>query len=330
MYVTFLIGNGFDLSCGLKSRYRQVYDEYVKTESTSELIKQFKRDISYSIDDWGDFEVAMANYMTEFFKERDFLICLRDFRSFLKEYLRREEKRFLKTTNDHALAVVLKEEMRRSVDNFYTGITHNLDNEIEKLSKEHPLGWDRYINYNYTSVFDHLISYIVPGVDVLHIHGKLDEHIVLGMDNEDQLSALYPITNKTRRGFIKLYFNQEYDGTRLERAQYYIESSDVICIYGMSLGKSDETWRRAIFDWLIKREDGHLFIYQYQYSKMKTDNIDERMDNEEDAKNDLMSQMNLSEEDAKKCFPRLHIPCGKDLFNIRDVILDYQAEKKTT
>ena len=96
------------------------------------------------------------------------------------------------------------------------------------------------------------------------------------------------------------------------------------------MGKSDETWRRPIFDWLIKREDGHLFIYQYQYSKMKTDNIDERMDNEEDAKNDLMSQMNLSEEDAKKCFPRLHIPCGKDLFNIRDVILDYQAEKKTT
>ena len=32
MSVTFILGNGFDLSLGLKTRYADVYEEYVKEE----------------------------------------------------------------------------------------------------------------------------------------------------------------------------------------------------------------------------------------------------------------------------------------------------------
>lgn len=33
MNITFLIGNGFDLNCGLKSKYSDVYDQYCSTQS---------------------------------------------------------------------------------------------------------------------------------------------------------------------------------------------------------------------------------------------------------------------------------------------------------
>ena len=38
MGVTFLIGNGFDLNLGMKTRYTDMYDSYIKSESKSTVI----------------------------------------------------------------------------------------------------------------------------------------------------------------------------------------------------------------------------------------------------------------------------------------------------
>ena len=44
--VLFLIGNGFDLNCGLKSRYIDAYNYYCsKTSNNSEVIKKFKKEL---------------------------------------------------------------------------------------------------------------------------------------------------------------------------------------------------------------------------------------------------------------------------------------------
>lgn len=45
MNITYLIGNGFDLNLGLKTRYRDFYDYYVKQPSNDDLIKKFKNDL---------------------------------------------------------------------------------------------------------------------------------------------------------------------------------------------------------------------------------------------------------------------------------------------
>ena len=60
--VTFIIGNGFDIGLGMKTRYGDVYDEYVKTPSATEVIKAFKKDLSQRTpyDKWSDFEMGMA------------------------------------------------------------------------------------------------------------------------------------------------------------------------------------------------------------------------------------------------------------------------------
>ena len=41
MIITFLVGNGFDLACGLKTKYTDVYEKYCVTESSNENIKNF-------------------------------------------------------------------------------------------------------------------------------------------------------------------------------------------------------------------------------------------------------------------------------------------------
>ena len=41
----FLIGNGFDLNCGMNTRFSDVYKEYVNSDSKSPIIESFKREI---------------------------------------------------------------------------------------------------------------------------------------------------------------------------------------------------------------------------------------------------------------------------------------------
>ena len=63
MSTLFLIGNGFDLSCGMKTLYKHVYNSYcIPLESDTELIKKFKNNISSDYRTWSDFEEGMAEY----------------------------------------------------------------------------------------------------------------------------------------------------------------------------------------------------------------------------------------------------------------------------
>lgn len=97
MNITFMIGNGFDLNCGVKCRFKDAYSVYCETPSENILVASFKQEIDENIEDWGDFEVAMANHFSTFDSEEDFIYCLRDFKKFLVEYLENEEKNFKST-----------------------------------------------------------------------------------------------------------------------------------------------------------------------------------------------------------------------------------------
>ena len=98
----FLIGNGFDLNCGMNTRFSDVYKEYVNSDSKSPIIEAFKREISLDIDRWGDFEMEMCDYAQSLKTEKEFVECVRDFSVYMREYLDREQKLFFKRINDEA------------------------------------------------------------------------------------------------------------------------------------------------------------------------------------------------------------------------------------
>ena len=62
---------------------------------------------------------------------------------------------------------------------------------------------------------------------------------------------------------------------------------------------------------------------------MKTWSADEKMDYEEDAKNDLLlNDWNIDISATDSYFDRIHIPCGKNIFNIKPIIDEYHSEMK--
>lgn len=79
--LVFLIGNGFDLNCGLKSKYKDAYQYYCnKTQNNSELIERFKNDLKANYENWSDFEEGMAYYASKLSDENELIIISLRFR----------------------------------------------------------------------------------------------------------------------------------------------------------------------------------------------------------------------------------------------------------
>lgn len=146
---------------------------------------------------------------------------------------------------------------------------------------------------------------------------RIDD-LVLGMDNEEQISASYPITNMLRRRFIRPFFNEEYDNTRILRAYAEIEKADTIIVYGMSLGLSDLTWRNKLIDWIKLSQDNHLILYDYALSGVKSQIIPEIMNIEERDIEERLDSWGVDEVDKIK--KQMHMVCGRNIFNIEAAI----------
>lgn len=329
MTVTFIIGNGFDINCGLKCTYKDIYQGYVKETSKSLVIDKFKEDIASDIPTWADFEVAMAQYLPNFYSEKDFLLCLRDFKKYLTFHLKKEDEKISKLLLDPQIANEIKREMTHSFITFYHGISHNLDHQIETLfQKSAP--YFRAITFNYTSVFEELYHHIKVSKedDVLHIHGSLkDNDIVLGMDSMNQLpTAPFELSTRAERAFIKPVFNEVFDEVRFTNAISWIQNSTIICVYGLSLGESDFTWRNLLCKWLLEDNSHHLFLYDYSRSSLSNLTADEKLDYEDDSKEQLLTSWEVPINERKNCIDRIHIPCGRNIFNI-GAILQKELEK---
>lgn len=320
MSIVFMIGNGFDKNCGLKSSYKEVYEQYVLETSTNEVVAKFKKDIKGDIDSWGDFEMAMADYAKNFSSEDEFLLCVRDFKKFLNMYLVKEQTELFLSIGDKQIVDAIREEMLDSILNFYTGVTHSIDAKIQVRMKN-VFAQTNVITFNYTDVFSHMLNWAVTGnfkPNVIHIHGKLGEDLTLGVDRIEQITANYECSNKIKRGFVKPFFNDAYDTERVQTALNCIEDANTICVFGMSLGDSDLTWRNKLIEWVENKKYAHLFIYRYSMSNIEGLTVDEKLDVEEAEKRRMLDEWGI--ELSEECFERIHIPCGKNIFNIARTI----------
>lgn len=323
MNITFLIGNGFDINCGMKCTYKDAYEAYIRMSSDSTIIEQFKRRIGDNIDTWADFEVAMASDMINYKSEKEFLLCLRDFKKHLNRYLSNEEGKIVTKLNNNRVQNLVRNEMHNSLHYFYDGISHNLTKEISERISEETVTYYA-ISFNYTSVFDNLFLSATgrDPSDVVHIHGKLNDDLVIGMDSFNQLPKVpYYISKKGKRAFIKSEFNEEFDKARVKSAEDKIALSDIICVFGMSLGDSDLKWRQLLFQWLQNTKNTHLFLYNYECSCLTDLTADERLDHEEDSKVRILERFELESARIENLIEKIHIPCEKNIFNIEKAIL---------
>ena len=315
-----IIGNGFDRNCGLKTSYKDVYKQYVLTSSRNVTIDKFKKEISYRSDYWSDFELGMSKYAMTFDSEDGFIECLEDFYLFMHHYLIDIQRSFheeWKKTKTHNMAI---SSFTNSINNLGKGISHNID-EILNTNSANIISNIGFISLNYTDIFDTLLKSAYNGVfyhDPIHIHGVLGDDPILGMDRDDQLNIHFAITDRLRRHFIKPFFNNEYDTSRIIMANDCIDQADYIFVYGASLGESDLSWREKLLSWLCNNDDHHLFLYFYDNEEINSSSRATIIDYENDQKRSIISKWGLTPNEVPD--KRLHLPCGIKLFKMEEAL----------
>lgn len=338
MDVTFLIGNGFDLNCGLHSSFTDICKDYCGTTSDEDIdiIKWFKEEINSNEDTWGDFEMQIPEYAKEFDSGDDFVECIWDFRTHMEGYLRKEQSDFFKDM--------------RSAPNIYNNVvpymstylqydTYNiLPGAKRELTKMHSNpGTLNVINYNYTNVFDVLLDEVnkrgllkalYSKINIpIHIHGLLRSNpedisnVTLGADNEGQFGDIrFELTDEVKGATIKPFFNKAYDESKSADVVDTIQKSSIICIYGMSLGESDLSWKKELKAWILNEDPQRRLIW-FDYD-LPQNNIaaDQMIAIEKKEAPKKLRKLGLNEEETKICKDKIYVPVGQDIFKIAKLL----------
>ena len=298
MNVTFLIGNGFDINLGLKTKYTDFYDLYIKSNKErdeNDSIKKFcniiENDERYET--WADFEAAFAK--NAFGSKNDVRDVLADFTIKFADYLKTQIQ-----LCDYKPKDKIAEQLSHFLLKGYSYLENRDRKTIEGSYKKHAteIITLNFVNFNYTDTLErlvtlfkrsHITNYIYNTKPIINIHGKLNENIIIGIDSISQFKDYRLKDNKSVEKYcVKREINELVGAANIENNYVEtIEGSTIIYIYGISFGKSDQSRWNVITEWIKKDVSHKLVIYKYgvdykkydvAYSLKRLDRIDEYKD----------------------------------------------------
>jgi len=271
MNVTWLIGNGFDLACGLKTSYPDFYKStYVQNNTTNQIYQ----DINANMESWTDFEVALGELSYKIFNhvidKQHFIFDVTQVYSDLGKYLEIQQER--NTLTDGNI-----EKFKEYLIHFY--------NYVDPAHKK--LIWDQLYNqqsprkfghsfvvFNYTNTFSRFLEQINADIpinnnakavirksDICFIHGSLEKGIIVGCDNQSQYN--FELLGTSSYLLDKSITNNERGTLNIENAVRLIKSTNLFVIFGMSLGETDQRWWNEIASRVISNPANRIVIFNY-------------------------------------------------------------------
>lgn len=262
MRILYIIGNGLDIACGLKTSYQNFFDYYIDVKSTDVEINRMKNDIQrHRYENWSDLEMGLGNYSKNCKDKVIFSKCLNNIKEELSKYLRNEGKKI--------------EELRlKSVDSLIsTG--ELLDPEPQSrfrsfVNRNDTPDYIDIITFNYTPTLETLLEYKGQEIpiakrtflqSIIHVHGTLDDMMVMGVNDESQISnELLRDDIDVKEDFIKPEYNDACENNKNLICESLVKWADLIIIYGSSVGQSDDKWWKLIGG-RMEKEDKLLLVY---------------------------------------------------------------------
>ena len=278
MNITFIFGNGFDIQVGLCSQYNQFLETYVEPlESDSDNIKAFKDYLKDSKNQelWSNAEKAMGLYLGQFKDDtlNDYTERIFDFESCMIKYLEKEQQRCSFKKSDKIKQIFLD-----FICNSYEDIlTKRRKYFADYCSDKYNITYN-FITFNYTNLLEKILE-CCGGVlrsrkvennvfteqigEICHIHGSLDNKVIMGVNDESQLKLNREITlsEELKMQTIKPMMNLECEHLGAVHAQRIIDESNVILIYGVSFGDTDKIWWDRICEWLRGDTNHRLVVF---------------------------------------------------------------------
>lgn len=280
MDITFLIGNGFDIGLGMKTKYSQFIPRYIKNgKNKSNLLKDFSEQLGKNIDKWSCFEKQIGEYTLEFSQDNkyDLIYQIEDFEKEFIAYLLEEESK-LEFDDSDKIGKFFQERIFK----FYDTLHPESMARIKEIFNRYKAGEHNYnfVSFNYTQALDKCLEKIpnrkinsrnVGNIiytdtvgKVIHAHGLCNQFPLMGLNDGGQIKNS-ELANDRRfsKYLIKPSLNKENRMGNATNAFKIIDASRIICIYGMSLGETDLLWWNKLISWLNSASDRQLIIFEH-------------------------------------------------------------------
>ncbi len=201
MYITFLIGNGFDISMGMKSKYINFYPYFMNNGRNDNIIR---KNIENNYENWADLELSLGD-LTNHIDESEYEQFINDkieMDKLLIDYLKHEQEKIEFNEVD------ITRKFKHAIDQLTKGNNekeNNMINDIFKIFSAQNYYYHA-INFNYTGIFDKYFE-ICKNLDcvnkhihsnteikdflgnIIHIHGSLiDNEVLLGLNDISQIN----------------------------------------------------------------------------------------------------------------------------------------------
>ena len=286
MRVAYLIGNGFDLSLGLKTSPHDFLADFVKQNRLSDAppaaFKLAKTIMSDGIDNWADFEKKLGEYSVGFNEA--------NYNEYLDgcDKLTKHLHGWLKTQDDNVDESVLTNSAKgclESLKDFRTILQPEECDVVEKIRTNHNTESWQYdiVSFNYTSALERVMEAATQKTKefgsldqygrkhiygtCVNVHENLNGVIVCGVDNPNQIKNEHFRKNDVVLNNIVKESIQRQLASKSDRVgMHLIENATIMCIFGMSMGISDQRWWKAIANRLKADQEAILIIYSYSFS----------------------------------------------------------------
>ena len=250
MNILYIIGNGLDIAHHMKTSYQDFFKYYLGITSDDGDINAMKRDIKqHQYETWADLEIGLGEYSSHFANKGVFLKCLIDLRTNLRTYLQKESEKIqlytLKSTSSFLeLGSFLDPEPRSRYESFLRRVKTSSRVDVS------------FMTFNYTNTLEWLFDFknhakaISPFeriLDIQHVHGVLDNMMVMGVNDPSQIANMSLNSDEDIiEEFIKPEYNDACMNNKNSVCESLIDKADMIVLYGTSLGLSDKKWWKYI------------------------------------------------------------------------------------
>jgi hypothetical protein len=241
------------------------------------------------------------------------------------QYLKAEENRIDYGQLDASRLEILKNFILTPYKYFSEKCQKTITDYIKFTHKSFPCYY--FVSFNYTTVLDKCLTILHPQKSIqrigsaeithsipkeaLHIHGFLEDNVIMGIDNEAQIvNAELRSDSRLVHTIVKPVINDALENLTNDKIISYMNESNAICIFGMSIGSTDCSWWKKIGNWLKLSQSHNLLIFSKQgdFDKIHPENKIETMNYVKD------SFLKYAENSEKIKRDQIHVCYEADMF----------------
>ena len=194
---------------------------------------------------------------------------------------------------------------RRNEDFVFNFITYNYTDTLDQClklvrKKQGLLGTHKYGS----SIHNHAVG------TIHHVHGTVNAQMVFGVNDKSQIAK--PDIFNCEYGdlyeelLIKQQANQGYQENTDTKAKKLLNDSQILYIYGMSIGATDKLWWERVCAWLAGSPDRHVIFHCFDMPAEGVIHTDRKIA-ERKARRTITQYSQLDDQKKRAIESRIHI-----------------------